>query len=104
MTDSGPVTGLISNTERSPGVELMTGRRSVFINGTTNLTPNLSDQGDATGARIVSAFHAHQLGRQAYRHFRRHAVTCLALRQLGRMKVHPVTGTTGTAAFTDRQA
>ena len=104
MSQTRPVTGLIGDTQRCPGVKLVTGRGSIGINATTNPATDLAFQRDTAGRRVIGAFHAHEFGGQQYGHIDGHAGAALCLRQFGGMKVHPVAGATGTATLADRGA
>ena len=101
MALTRPVTGIINNPQCGPRVEFMARRRAVCINAAPNLLPNLACQGNASGRRFVSAFHAHQFWRQYYGHRRWYTRTINTAGQFGRMKVHPIGGTASTATFAD---
>ena len=102
MAQARTITGLISNAQRRPGVELMAWRRSVFVNLTTHMATDLAFQSNTTWRGIVGALHAHQFRRQRQRHLNRHAGSACGPGQFGRMKIDAVTCTAGATAFADR--
>ena len=103
MAQARTITGLISDAQRRPGVELMARRRSVFVNATTHVATDLAFQSNATRRGIIGALHAHELGREHDRHIDGHANATGRFGQFGRMKIDTVTRTAGAAAFTDRE-
>lgn len=102
MAQARTITGLISDAQRRPGVELMARRRSIFVNLTTHMATDLAFQGNATRRGIVGALHAHQFGRERQRHLNRHAGSACGPGQFGRMKIDAVTSAAGATAFADR--
>ena len=102
MAQARAITGLISDAQRRPGVELMARRRSVSVNATTHIATDFAFQSNATRRGIVGALHAHQFGRQRQCHLNRHAGSACGPGQFGRMKIDAVTSAAGATAFADR--
>ena len=102
MTQSRPVAGLIGNTQRGPGVELVAGRRPMFVNSAADLTADLTCQRNTARRSVVGTFHAHKLGRERYRHFDGNTNAIRRPGQFRWMEIHPVAGAAGTAVFADR--
>lgn len=102
MAQTRTITGLIGNTQGRPGVELMARRGPVLVNTATDLTTDFAFQRDAARRDIIGAFHAHQFGRQRYRHLDGHTGAVRCFGQFRRMKIDPVASAAGATAFADR--
>ena len=95
-----PIAGLINNTQRRPGIELVARGRSVDINAALHPLSNLSGQSNATRGCLIGTLHPHQLGGKYDGHLHRHTDTLRGLGQFGRMEVHTIRSTASAATFT----
>jgi hypothetical protein len=101
MTLPRPITGVIHNTQRGPGIKLMARGRPIGINTAPHPLPDLSGQSHTTRGCLISTFHPHELGCKHDSHLWWNTPALRSLGQLCGVKVHAIRRAASATAFTD---